>query len=103
MYKFRVINGVKHYPVSENMKFNLEACHDKLSLMMYEAEEKGDWDAYEKLSKARDESDELSWKAGYGWLSGKEYGKAKEYVAWRIEKRIEANIAGGNTKYLEYC
>lgn len=99
----RIINGVKHYPVSEQMKFNLEACHDKLTLMMYDAEEKGDTKAYEELSKARDESDELSFKASYGWLSGKDYGKAKEYMVWRIEKRIEANIEGGNTKYLEYC
>lgn len=99
----RIINGIKHYPVSENMKFNLEACHDKLSLMMYEAEEKGDWNLYENLRNKREESDNLSFKASYGWLSGKEYAKAKEYVAWRIEQRIQANIMGGNTKYLEYC
>ena len=99
----RVVNGVKFYPVSENIKFNLEACHDKMSLMMYDAEREGDWDSYEKIQKQRDLADELSWKASSGWLSGKDYGKAKELVAWRIEKRIEANVEAGNFKYLEYC
>ena len=99
----RIINGVKYYPVSENMKFNLEACHDKMSLMMYEAEEKGDWDAYEKIRNQRDRADELSWNASSGWLSGKDYGEAKELVAWRIEMRIQANIEAGNTRNLAYC
>ena len=101
--ELRIINDVKHYPVSENMKFNVEACHDKLSLMMYEAEEKGDLVLYETLRDRREEADNLSFKASYGWLSGKEYGKAKELVAWRIEQRIQTNVMGGNTKYLEYC
>lgn len=99
----RVINGVKHYPVSENMKFNLEACHDKLSLMIYDAEGKGDFDEAEKIRARREEADELSFKASYGWLSGKDYGKAKELVAWRVEKRIEANLEAGNFRNLQYC
>ena len=99
----RIINGVKYYPVSESMKFNLEACHDKLSLMIYEAEDNDDWDLAGELRDRRDQADELANKAGYGWLSGKDYGKAKELVAWRIEKRIEANIEAGNTKNLQYC
>ena len=99
----RTINGVKHYPVSENMKFNLEACHDKLSLMIYDAEDKGDFDEAEKIRAQREEADELSWKASYGWLSGKDYGKAKELVAWRIEKRVEANLEAGNFRNLQYC
>ncbi len=99
----KIINGVKYYPVSENMKFNLEACHDKLSLMIYDAEDKGDFDEAEKIRARREEADELASKAGYGWLSGKDYGKAKELVAWRIEQRIQANIEGGNFKNLQYC
>lgn len=99
----RIINGVKHYPVSENMKFNLEACHDKLSLMIWDAERNGDWKLAEELEERRNEADELSGKAGYGWLSGKDYGKAKELVTWRIEKRIEANVEAGNFRNLEYC
>ena len=99
----RIINGVKHYPVSENMKFNLEACHDKLSLMIWDEERKGNFDEADKLYARRDEADELSWKASSGWLSGKDYGKAKELVAWRIEQRIEANVAAGNYRNLQYC
>lgn len=99
----RIINGVKHYPVSENMMFNLEACHDKMSLMIYEAERNGNFEEAEKITARRDEADELSWKASSGWLSGKDYGRAKKLVAWRIEMRIAANVAAGNTKYLQYC
>ena len=99
----RIINGVKYYPVSENMKFNLEACHDKMSLMIYDAEREGNFDEAEKIRERRDEADRLAWQAGYGWLSGKDYGKAKELVAWRIEMRIQANVEAGNTNYLSYC
>jgi len=96
----KVINGVKYYPVSNSMKFNLEACHDKLSLMMWEAERKGDFKLAEELENRRNEADRLAWN---DWLSGKDYGKAKELVAWRIEQRIQANIEGGNVKNLAYC
>lgn len=101
----KVINGVKYYPVSEEMKFNLAACYDKYSVMMYEAEENDDFDRYEELSKLRDEAQDLSDKVSFnnGWLSGKDYGKAKEFVTWRIEMRIQANLEAGNSKYLEYC
>jgi hypothetical protein len=97
----KIVNGVKYYPVSQNMQFNLEACHDKLSLMMWEAERNGDWKLAEEIEARRDEADRLAWNGG--WLSGKDYGKAKELVAWRIEQRIQANIEGGNLKNLQYC
>jgi len=99
----KVVNGVKYYPTSENMRFNLEACHDKLSLMIWEAERNGDWKLADEITERRDEADELAWKASSGWLSGKDYGKAKQWVAWRIEMRIQANIEGGNFKNLQYC
>ena len=99
----KIVNGVKYYPVSEDMKFNLEACHDKLSLMMWEAEENGDFETADKIRDRRDRADELADKAGWGWLSGKDYGEAKELVAWRKEMRILANIEAGNMKNLEYC
>lgn len=99
----RVINGVKYYPVSESIKFNLEACHDKLSLMMWDADRDGNFKLAEEIENRRNEADELSWKASSGWLSGKDYGRAKELVAWRIEMRIQANVEAGNFRNLQYC
>lgn len=99
----KVVNGVKYYPVSMNMRFNLEACHDKLSLMIWEAERNGDWKLAEELENRRNEADRLAWTAGDGWLSGKDYGKAKELVSWRTGLRVEANIKAGNIKNLQYC
>jgi len=81
----KIINGVKYYPVSENMMFNLESCHDKYSVMMYEAAEARDWKREAELMKLREESDELCAKASCTrYLSGKDYGRAKEFIAWRI-------------------
>lgn len=92
----KVINGVKYYPVSESMMFNLESCHDKYSVMIYEAQDKGDTARIEELEKLRDESDELCGKASCGrYLSGKDYGRAKEFVAWRICMRDQACAAAG--------
>lgn len=92
----KVINGVKYYPVSESMMFNLESCHDKYSVMIYEAQDKGDIARVEELEKLRDESDELCGKASYGrYLSGKDYGRAKEFVAWRICMRDLACATAG--------
>ncbi len=99
----KIINGVKHYPVSENMRFNLEACHDKLSLMILDAEREGNFKLADELYERRDEADRLAWTSGDGWLSGKDYGKAKELVSWRTALRIQANIEGGNFKNLQYC
>jgi hypothetical protein len=83
----KIINGVKHYPVSENIRFNLESCHDKLSNMIHDAWEAGDYDKAEQLEKTRDEADQLAFKASYGWLSGPDYGRAKELSAWRTTLR----------------
>ena len=99
----KVINGVKYYPVSENMKFNLEACHDKMSLMILDAEREGNFKLADELYERRDEADRLAWQAGDGWLSGADYCKAKKLVAWRTEMRIQANLEAGNTKWLAYC
>ena len=99
----KIVNGVKFYPVSESMKFNLEACHDKLSLMIWDADEQGNADLAEELINRRDEADRLACNAGFGWLSGEDYGKAKELVAWRVEQRIQANMEAGNYKNLAYC
>lgn len=92
----KIINGVKHYPVSENMRFNLESCHDKYSNMMFDAMQAGNWEEEERISKLRDEADELAFKAGYGWLSGKDYGRAKEIVAWRTMMRDTACAQAGS-------
>lgn len=83
----KIINGVKYYPVSENIQFNLESCHDKLSNMIHDAWEAGDHAKVEQLEKTRDEADQLAFKASYGWLSGKDYGRAKELAACRTTMR----------------
>ena len=87
----KIINGVKFYPVSENIQFNLESCHDKYSVLMHQAWEEGNYEEEEKLAKLRDEVDALTFRASSGWLSGKDYGRAKEIVAWRMMMRDIAN------------
>lgn len=96
---------MKTYYVKESWIFNLEAMHDKIWCMIYDIRDgklacpfeacgkiiTGEEDLEELL----DESSELEWIAKSRKVTGKEYGRIKELVNWRVMQRYITCIANG--------
>lgn len=96
----------KRYRIKESWIFNLESMHDKIYCLSYDIEEgkiilpfevagktiNDESDLFELL----DEADALRDKA---WsdrgVTGKEYGRIQEIVAWRVNARYNACMASG--------
>lgn len=96
---------VKKYPVKESWIFNLESMHDKLYCLEYDVQEGKlqfpftvagkEIKDFDDLDALRDECDELEYKAKSGTVMGKDYGRIKEIVAWRVEARYVTCLANG--------
>ena len=93
------------YRVKESWIFNLESMHDKLWCLSYNIEE-GNVELPLKIAgktinsvadlfDLKDEAEELEWKAKSGKVTGKEFGRIKEIVAWRVEARYVTCLAAG--------
>lgn len=94
----------KKYPVKESYIFNLEAIHDKVWCMIYDMREgklvvpfeiagKTINDEFD-LSDIIEEAEELAYKAHCG-VTGKEYGRIKQLVSWRVQQRYIACLNAG--------
>jgi len=96
----------KHYRIKESWIFNLESMHDKIFCLSYDIEEGKIILPFEVAGKTindtsdlfdlLDEADALRDKA---WsdrgVTGKEYGRIQEIVAWRVNARYNACMASG--------
>ena len=94
----------KKYPVKESWIFNLESMHDKCFCLMYDIRDgkietpftvagktiNDEGDLYDLI----DEAGALCSKAWRG-VTGKEYGRIKEIVSWRVQARYNACMANG--------
>jgi len=94
----------KRYPVKESYLFNLESMHDKIFCLMYDIRDgkiatpfvvakktiNDEGDLWELL----DEAETLRSKASHP-VSGKDYGRIKEIVSWRVEQRYARCMASG--------
>lgn len=96
---------MKTYYVKGSWIFNLEAMHDKLWCMIYDIrdgklacpfEAAGKTITCEEdLEELLDESFELEWIAKSRKVTGKEYGRIKEIVNWRVMQRYMTCLANG--------
>lgn len=95
----------RKYFVKEGWVFNLESMHDKLfcigididecriqtpiDILGYKIEDSSD------LQPLMDECSDLEWAAKSRKVTGKEYGRIKDIVAWRAEQRYFTCLASG--------
>lgn len=97
-------NTVKKYPVKESYIFNLESMNDKIWCLIYDLREgkisvpftvagktiNGEEDLVDLMNEAAVLRDK-AWRG----VTGKEYGRIKEIVAWRVNARYARCIASG--------
>lgn len=96
---------VRKYRIKMSWIFNLEAMHDKLWCIIYDAQDgKVQFPVYIAGTKCEDEDDimavmqeasELEWIAKSRKVTGREYGRIKEIAEWRINQRYMACMANG--------
>ena len=94
----------KRYMVKEDWIFNLESMHDKLFVieldlrdgkLQFPFEVAGKTiNDYDDLDALANEAAELCSKAWRG-VTGKEYGRIKEIVSWRVMQRYARCMASG--------
>lgn len=104
--KASTVSRPKHYMVKESWIFNLEAMHDKVWCLIYDVQDGNIKTPFEVAGKTiNDESDlhdildeastlESKAKSNRG-VTGEEYGRIKQIVAWRVEQRYAACMANG--------
>ena len=96
----------KRYPVKESWIFNLESMHDKLWCLIYDVREGKIQlpftvagkviNSEDDLEDLQNEAETLEWKAkGSRGVTGKEYGRIRAIVAWRVEARYATCMAAG--------
>lgn len=96
---------VRKYFVKSSWIFNLEAMHDKLWCIIYDIRDGvincpveiagtmcKDEDDVQALM---DEAFELEWAAKSRKVTGREYGRIKKFVDWRVYQRYAACMASG--------
>ena len=95
----------RKYFIKEGWIFNLEAMHDKLYCIGYDLDDGTIKGPIEILGYKIEDSDDLQPLieecqryesiAKSRKVTGKEYGRIKEIVNWRVMQRYSACIAGG--------
>lgn len=90
----RVIKGVKYYPVSERIAFGLESMYEKARYMMECEYPDGNItdDEYDRWEALSEECERLMHR---DWLSGKDYGRAKQITVDREWMRYNRCLASG--------
>ena len=95
----------RKYFVKSGWIFNLESMDDRLMCLIYDAEEgnltfpveiagtvcRDEDDIY----ALKEECNRLEWTAKSGKVTGKEYGRIKEIVTWRVSARYARCLASG--------
>lgn len=95
----------RKYYVKESWIFNLESMHDKLWVLENDLDEHRlefplkvagrelkNWDDFAAL---REEVYNMEGAAKSGKVTGREYGRIREIVAWRVEVRYATCLAAG--------
>jgi len=98
------MSEVRKYRIKQDWIFNLESMSDKLACIGYDIEEGKlnfpleitgktikDWDDLDAL---KEECADLEYKAWHK-VTGKEFGRIKEIVEWRVNVRYNVCIASG--------
>lgn len=90
----KVIKGVKYYPVSERIEFGLESMYEHARYMMECEYPDGnitsdEYDMWEGIAE------ECARLMHHNWLSGKDYGRAKELTINREWIRYNRCLAAG--------
>lgn len=95
----------RKYRIKEGWVFNLEAMHDKLYCIGYDLDDGtikgpisflgGTYEDSSDLQTLIDECSELEWAAKSRKVTGKEYGRIKEIVEWRVNQRYATCLANG--------
>lgn len=90
----KVIKGVKYYPVSERIEFGLESMYEHARYMMEVEFPDGNitCDEYDFWENIGEECIRLM---HHNWLSGKDYGRAKELTINREWIRYNRCLAAG--------
>ena len=91
----RMINGVKHYPISERFLFGLESMYDKCEFWLTCEYDKFSSDELDAIEEKRDLCEELLGKAQRGWVDGKTFGKIKEITEEREWMRYRRCLENG--------
>lgn len=96
---------IRKYFVKGSWIFNLESIHDKVWCMIYDVQDRKITLPINVAGKEiNDESDlfdlieeasQLEWKAKSGKVTGKEYGRIKALVEWRVYQRYARCMASG--------
>lgn len=96
----------RKYMVKEDWIFNLESMHDKLFVIEQDVREGklqlGTFEiagkainSYEDLDDLADEAAKLCWIAKSRKVTGKEYGRIRKIITWRVMARYAACMASG--------
>ena len=96
---------VRKYFVKGSWKFNLEAAYEKLKCVEYDVDDGNinfpfeaagvQVNDYDELSALQEEVEELAWAAKTRKVTGKEYGRIKEIVEWRVYQRYVTCVRNG--------
>lgn len=99
------MNEVRKYYVKGSWIFNLESMHDKIWCLIYDMQDGALTCPFEVAGKVindesdlyelMDEADQLAWIASHRKVTGKEYGRIKQIVSWRVNQRYAVCMASG--------
>ena len=99
---------VKKYWVKGSWIFNLESMHDKLGCIEMDVfEDKLSFpfeiagttiNDFDDLQALTEECGELEWAAKSGKVTGKQYGRIKAIVEWRVNQRYVTCLNHGMTE-----
>lgn len=96
---------VRKYFVKRSWIFNLESMHDKIWCIIYDIRD-GEIELpievagkvindEEDLHELMEEAENLEWAAKSRKVTGKEYGRIKDLVSWRVNQRYARCMASG--------
>jgi hypothetical protein len=105
IFESEVTMEQRKYRVKMSWIFNLESMQDRLWCIEYDIEEgkiqlpievagKQIKDI-DELADLREECSDLEWTAKSGKVTGKEYGRIKQIVEWRVNARYMTCMANG--------
>lgn len=96
---------VRKYFVKDAWKFNLESAYEKLKCLEYELDDGNlafpflaagiKVTDYDGLFALQEEVEELAWVAKTRKVTGREYGRIKQIVSWRVNQRYITCIHNG--------
>ena len=101
----RTATGAQKYWVKMAWRFNLESMNDKLWCVIYDVEEGKlvlpveiagtTCRTVDDIYALKEECAELCWASQSRRVTGKEYGRIKQIVNWRVYARYATCVASG--------